>query len=119
MGIGVKLYVTLRKEHRRGVFEGRVLSRIFAPKWAEASEGWRKLQNEELRYLYSLPIIIGMFKSRKMRCAVHVARTGEKKNSYKLFVVKPEGKKPLGRPRIRLEADNKIYLGETGQSDVD
>jgi hypothetical protein len=62
---------------------------------------WRKLHNEELLDLYSLPSIIRMMKSRRMRWAGHVARMGEKRNVYRFFVGKPEGKRPLGRPRCR------------------
>jgi hypothetical protein len=51
--------------------------------------------------LYSLPSIIRIIKSRRMRWAVHVARIGEKRNAYRLLVGKPEGKRPLGRPRRR------------------
>jgi hypothetical protein len=62
---------------------------------------WRKLHNEALRDLYSLPSIIRIIKSRRMRWGGHVARMGEKKYSYRLLVGKPEGKRPLGRPRRR------------------
>jgi hypothetical protein len=64
-------------------------------------EGWRKLHNEELRDLYSSPSIIRIINSRRMRWAEHVARMGENKNAYRLLVGKPEGKRPLGRPRRR------------------
>jgi hypothetical protein len=62
---------------------------------------WRKLYNEELHDLYSSPSIIRITKSRRMRWAGHVARMGEKRNAYRLLVGKPEGKRPLGRPRCR------------------
>jgi hypothetical protein len=65
------------------------------------TEGWKKLHKEELRYLYPLPSIVRMMKSRKMRWAGHVARMGEKSNTYRLLVGKPEGKRPQGRPRLR------------------
>jgi hypothetical protein len=55
-----------------------------------------KLHNEELYNLCSLPSIIKMIKSRRMRWAVHVARMGEKRNGYRILVGKPEGKRPLG-----------------------
>jgi hypothetical protein len=57
--------------------------------------GWRKLHNEELRDLYSLPSITRIIRSRRMRWVGHVARMGEKRNAYRLLVEKPEGKRPL------------------------
>jgi hypothetical protein len=56
--------------------------------------GWRKLNNEELRDLYSSPSIIRTIKSRRMRWAGHVARVGEKRNAYMLLAGKPERKRP-------------------------
>jgi hypothetical protein len=83
------------------VFENKVLRRIFGPKRDELTAGWRKLHNEDLRDLYSSPSIIRIIKSRRMRWAGHVARMGEKRNAYRLLMGKPEGKRPLGRPRRR------------------
>jgi hypothetical protein len=83
------------------VFENRVLRRIFGPKRDEVMGEWRKLHNEELRDLYSSPSIIRIIKLRRMRWAGHVARMEEKRNAYRLLVGKPEGKRPLGRPRRR------------------
>jgi hypothetical protein len=85
----MKLDLTLREEHRVRAFENRVLRRMFGPKRDEVTGEWRKLHNEELRDLYSSPRII---KSRRMRCAGHVAQMGEKRNKYRLLVRKPEGK---------------------------
>jgi hypothetical protein len=82
------------------VFENNVLRRIFGRWRDEVTGGWRKLHNEELHDLYSLPSIIGIIKSRRMRWAGHVARMGEKKNAYRLLVGKAEGRRPLGRPRL-------------------
>jgi hypothetical protein len=76
-----------------------VLRKIFGPKRDAVMGGWRKLHNEELRDLYSSPSIIRMIKARTMRVVGLVARIGEEKDSYWLFVQKPEGKRPLGRPR--------------------
>jgi hypothetical protein len=75
--------------------------RIFGPKRGGVIGGWRKLHNEELYNLYSSPSIIRIIKSRRMRWAGHVARMREKRNVYRLLVGKPEGKRPLGRPRRR------------------
>jgi hypothetical protein len=83
------------------VFENRVLRRIFGQKRDEVTGGWRKLQNEKLHNLYSSQSIIRMIKSRRMRWAGNVACMGEKRNVYRIFVGKPDGKRPLGRPRRR------------------
>jgi hypothetical protein len=81
------------------VFENRVLRRIFGPKRGDVAGGWRKLHNEELHSLYSSPSKVRMIKSRRMRWVGHVARMG-KKNACGILVGKPEGKRPLGRPRL-------------------
>jgi hypothetical protein len=81
--------------------------------------GWRKLHNEELHNLYSSPSIIRMFKSRRMRWAEHVARTGEKRNAYRIVVGNPEGKRPLGRPRRRWVNNVKMGLREIGWDGMD
>jgi hypothetical protein len=78
-----------------------VLRRIFGRKKDGVAGGWRKLHNEELHNLYSSPGIIRIIKSRWMRWVGHVARMGEKRNVYKLLVGKPEGRRPLGRPRCK------------------
>jgi hypothetical protein len=76
---------TLREEHRLRVFENRVLRRICGPKRDEVTGEWRKLHNEELHDLYSLPSIIRIIKSRRMKWAGHVARMGDKRNAYRLW----------------------------------
>jgi hypothetical protein len=83
-------YRTLREEHRLGVFENRVLRRIFGLKRDEVTGEWRKLHNEELHDLYSSPSIIRIMKARSIRWAWHVARMGEKRNEYRSLVGKPE-----------------------------
>jgi hypothetical protein len=80
---------------------------------------WRKLHNKELHDLYSSSNIIRIIKSRRMRWAGHVARMGEKRNAYRLLVGKPEGKRPLGRPRRRWVDNSRMDLGEVGWGDVD
>jgi len=69
--------LTLTEERRLRVFENRVLRRVFGPKRDEVTRKWRKLHNEELSHLYSLPNILRGVKSRRMRWAGHVARMGE------------------------------------------
>jgi hypothetical protein len=70
----------------------------------------RKLHNEELHNLYSSPDIIRMRKSRRVRGAGHVARMEDKLNAYRILGGKPEGKRPLGRPRRRWLDNIKICL---------
>ena len=88
------------------VFENRVLRRVFGPKRDEVTGEWRKLHEEELRDLYSLPNIVRVVKSRRMRWVGHVARMGEGRGVHTVLVGKPEGKRPLGRPRL----DGRIIL---------
>jgi len=91
----------LREERRLRVFENRALRRVFGPKRDEVTGEWRKLHNDELRVLYSLPNIVRVVKSRRMRWAGHVARMAEGRGVHRVLVGKPEGKRPLGRPRRR------------------
>jgi hypothetical protein len=63
--------------------------------------------------------IIRIIKSRRMRWAGHVARMGEKRNAYRVLVGKPEGKRPLGRPRRRWVDNIRLNLGGMGWGDVD
>jgi hypothetical protein len=78
-----------------------VLRRVFGPKRDEVTGEWRKLHNEELNNLYSLPNIVRVVKLRRMRWAGHVARMGEDRGVHRVLVGKPEGKRPLERPRRR------------------
>jgi hypothetical protein len=108
----------LREEHRLRVFENRVLRRLFGPKRDEVMGEWRKLHSEELHNLYSSPDI-RQIKSRQMRWVGHVARMGEENKLYKVLVGKPEGKRPLGRPRRRWEDGIGMDLREIGLVGVD
>jgi hypothetical protein len=85
------------------VFENRVLRRIFGPKRDEVTGEWRKLHNVELNDLYSSPNIVRVIKSRIMGWDGHVARMAEGKGVYRVLVWKPDGNRPLGRPRHRWE----------------
>ena len=77
---------------------------------------WRKLHNEELSDLYSLPNIVRMVKSRRMRWVGHVARMGEGRGVQRVLFGKPEGKRPLGRPRHSWEDNIRMDLQEVGES---
>jgi len=111
--------LTLREERRLRVFENRVLRRIFGPNRDEVKGEWRKLHNEELNNLYSSPNIVRMIKSRRMRWVGHVARMGEGRGVYRVLVGKPEGRRPLGRPRRRWEDNIRMDLREVGCGCVD
>jgi hypothetical protein len=75
---------------------------------------WRRLHNEELNELYSSPNIVRVNKSRRMRWKGHVARMGEGRGTYRVLVGRPEGRRPVGRPRRRWEDNNKMDLQEVG-----
>ena len=96
------------------MFENRVLRRVFGPKRDEVTGEWRKLHKEELNELYSLPNIVRVVKSRRMRWAGHVARMVEDRGVHRLLLGKPEVKRQLGRPRRRWEDNIKMDLLEFG-----
>jgi hypothetical protein len=95
-------------------FQKRLLKRTCVLKRDKVMGGWRNLHNEELHNLYCLPSIIRMIKSRRMRWTRHVTRMGHKRNAYKILVGKPEGNKPLRRPRHRWEDGIKMDRREIG-----
>jgi hypothetical protein len=106
--------LTLREEQRLRVFENRVLRNIFGPKRDEATGDWRRLHNEERNDLYSSPNIIRVIRSRRMRWVGQVAGMAEKRDAYRIMVGRPEGRRPLGRPRRRWEDNIKMDLQEVG-----
>jgi len=110
--------LTLREKRRLGVFENRVLRRIFGPKRDEVTCKWKKLHNEELNNLYSSLSIVRVIKS-STRWVRHVARIGEKRGVYRVLVGKPERKRPLGRPGRRWEDNIKMDLQEVGCGGID
>jgi hypothetical protein len=80
---------------------------------------WRKLHNEELHNLYFSPNTIRVIKSMKVRWAGHVAQMGEKRNAYRILVGKPEGRDPLGRPRLRWMDNIRMDLRGIGWDGMD
>jgi hypothetical protein len=106
--------LTLREEHRLRVFENRVLRSVFGPKRDEVTGEWRKLHYEELNDMYSLPNIVRVVKSRRMRWEGHVARMREESGVHRVLVGKPEVKRPLGRHRRRWEDNIKMDFQEIG-----
>jgi hypothetical protein len=104
----------LREECSLRVFENKVLRRIFGPKTDEVTGEWRRLHNKELYALYSSPNIIRGNKSRRLRWTGHVASIGERRGSYRALMGKPEGKRPLVRPRRRRKDNINMDLREVG-----
>jgi hypothetical protein len=96
------------------VFEVRVLRRIFGPNWDEVTGQWRRLHNEELNDLYSSPNIIRVIKSRRMRWTGRIVCMGEGRGAYRILVGRPEGRRPLGRPRRTWEDNIKTNIQELG-----
>ena len=100
---GCETWSLILEERWLGLFESRVLRRIFRPKRGEITGEWRKLHNEELNDMYCSPNIVRVTKSRRMRWAGHVVCMGERRGIYRVLVGRPEGKTPFGRPRCRWE----------------
>jgi len=101
------------------VFEKMVLRRIFGTRRDEVTGEWRRLHNEELNDLYSSPNIVRVIKSRRMKWAGHVARMGEERGVHRILVGKPEGRRPLARPRGRWVDNIRIDLQEVGRGYMD
>jgi len=106
--------LTLREERKLRVFENMVLRRIFGPRRGEVTGEWRRLHNEELNDSYSSPNIVRVIKSRRMRWGGHVACMGEERGVYRVLLGKPEGRRPLGRPRHRQVDNIRMDLQEVG-----
>jgi len=80
---------------------------------------WRRLHNEELNDLCCSPNIVRVIKWRRMRWAGHVSRMGEERGVYRVLVGKPEGRRPLGRPRRRWVDNIRTDLQEVGCGYID
>jgi hypothetical protein len=91
-----------------------VLRGIFGSERDGVTGEWRRLHNEELNDLYSSPNIIRVIKSRRMRWAGLVACMGEGRDAYMILVGRPDGRRPLGRPRHRWEDNIKMDLQKVG-----
>ena len=91
-----------------------VLRGIFGSRRDEVTGEWRRLHKEELNDLYCSPNIVRVIKSRRMRWVGHVARMGEERGVYRVLVGKPEGRRPLGRPRRRWVDNIRTDLQEVG-----
>jgi hypothetical protein len=96
-----------------------LLRTTLQPKRDEVKRAWRKLHNQELNDMYSSPNIVRAIKSRRIRWAGRGGSMREKRDVCKVLVGKSEGKRPLGRPRHRWEANFKMELEEVGCGGVD
>jgi hypothetical protein len=95
------------------------MRKVFGPKKGEVIGEWRKLHNEEFNVLHCSPNIVWVMKSRRMRWAGNVVRMWERRGEYRVLVGKPEGKRPLGRPRHRWVDNIKMDLQEVGCGGMD
>jgi hypothetical protein len=93
----LSLTLIVREDHRLRVLENRFLRRILGPKKDDVTGEWRTFHDEELHNLYSFPNIIRQIKSRRIRWAGHMTRTGEERKVYKVLVGNRERKGPLGK----------------------
>ena len=108
----------MREKCKLRVFENRVLRRIFGPKRDEVTGEWRRLHNEELYALYSSPNIIWVYKLRRLRWARHVSCMWERRGAYRVLVGKPEGRRPLERPRHRWDGNIEMDLRQVDWVDL-
>jgi hypothetical protein len=104
--------LALREECKLRLFENRVLRGLFRPRRDKVTGEWRKPHIEELNDLYASPNIIRVIKLRRIRWAGRVARIGARRVAYRVLVGKPEGERPLGRPRHRWDVNIKMDLQE-------
>jgi len=106
--------VTPREKNGLRTFEIRVLRKILGPKRDEVAEESRRLHNEEFHDLNASPNIIRVIKSRRVRRAGHVTRMGDRRGAYRFLMGRPDGKRPLGKPRPRGEDNIKMDLQDVG-----
>ena len=100
----------MKEERRLRVFDSRAVRRVFGPERVQLLGVWRRLHNEKLNHLYCSLNIIRMIKSRRMRWVGHVASMGDRKVAYRDLVDRHEGKKTLGRPKLRWGDNIKMDL---------
>jgi hypothetical protein len=91
-----------------------VLRRIFGSKKDEVTGKWRRLHSKELYALDSSPHIIRVIKLRRLRWIGRVERMGASRGAYRALMGKPQGRRPLGRPRLRWEHNIEMNLWEAG-----
>jgi len=79
-----------------------LLGQVLCPENQEVTGDWKKLHSEELHDLYYSPNIIWVVKSKRIKWVEHVAHRGQKKNSIRFLVGKPEGKRSRAKCRLDL-----------------
>jgi hypothetical protein len=89
------------------------MRKIFESKREEVTGEWRRLNNEELYELYPSQNI-EVIETRRMRWAAHMVHVRERRDAYKVLMRRPEGKRPLGRPRRRWESNIEMDLQDVG-----
>jgi len=110
---GCKIWsLTMRKDFRWKVFENRVPRKVPGPKEDQVTGEWSKVLSEELGDLSCSPSIVWVITRRRLRCAGHVARVGERRDAYRLLVGKSEGRRRLGRRKRRWKDNIKVGLKE-------
>ena len=93
--------LTKAQERRLEIFENTILRRIYGPIFDDEDQAWRQRHNEELRAASRLPLITAYIRAARLRWAGHVARMGEDAPCKKYLFGRPEGRRPVGRPRLR------------------
>jgi hypothetical protein len=96
------------------VFDKRKLRKIFGPERNKLTGDWRALHNEEIIDLYCSTNIVRVIKLRRMRWAGHVACVEERKSTCRVLMGPPEGRRQLGRCRLRWEDNIKIISSSSG-----
>jgi len=104
----------LREERKLRVFENIVLKRIFGPRRDEVTGEWRRLHNEELNDLFSSSNIVLVIKNEQNEMGWECGTYGGGQEVYRVLVGKPDGKRPLGRPRRRWVDNIRMDLQEVG-----
>jgi hypothetical protein len=105
-------FLTLRENYGLRVCQNRVVRKIFGPKREEVVGGSRKVPDEELNKFYASPNIVRISRSWRLRWMGHILCMGEIRSAYRILFGKPEGKRPLRRPRYRCRAMLEWNLGK-------
>ena len=111
--------LTKEQERRLLVFENGILRRIWGPVFDVEEGTWRRRHNEELKQLSEVPLITNFLRSQRLRWAGHVARMGDDRMAKGVMFRKPQGRRPLGRPRMRWMDNIRKDVELLGMEDPD